>query len=78
MWYYLKLHLKVCDGRSLSVCRLLHQQMEQSLSDAQCRLSVKMNELQAAHKQIENLEIRIGERLLHPPTQPPAPEPLPP
>lgn len=48
--------------------------MEQSLSDAQRRLSVKMNELQAAHKQIENLEIRIGERLLHTP----APEPLPP
>lgn len=45
--------------------------MEQSLSDAQHRLSVKMNELQAAHKQIENLEIRMGERPLHTPLPPP-------
>lgn len=35
--------------------------MEQSLSDTQHRLSVKMNELHAAHGQIEKLEDRIGE-----------------
>lgn len=34
--------------------------MEQSLSDTQHRLSVKMNELHAAHQQIEKLEERIG------------------
>lgn len=48
-------------GPSLSVCRLLQEQMEQSLSDTQHRLSVKMNELHAAHGQIEKLEDRIGE-----------------
>lgn len=48
----------------LSVCRLLHEQMEKSLTDAQRRLSVKMNELQAAHEQIESLEVRMGECLL--------------
>lgn len=37
--------------------------MEQSLSDTQHRLSVKMNELRAAHEQIEKLEERIGEYL---------------
>ncbi|XP_051233304.1 centrosomal protein of 135 kDa isoform X1 [Dicentrarchus labrax] len=41
--------------------RLLQEQMEQSLSDTQHRLSVKMNELHAAHVQIEKLEERIGE-----------------
>lgn len=35
--------------------------MEQSLSDTQHRLSVKSNELHAAHEQIEKLEDRIGE-----------------
>lgn len=45
--------------------------MEQSLSDAQRQLSVKMTELQAAHEQIENLEIRIGEDLLRTPPCPP-------
>lgn len=39
--------------------------MEKSLSDAQRRLSVKMNELQVAHEQIESLEVRMGECLLH-------------
>ncbi|XP_041790980.1 centrosomal protein of 135 kDa isoform X2 [Chelmon rostratus] len=39
--------------------RLLQEQMEQSLSDTQHRLSVKMNELHAAHEQIEKLEERI-------------------
>ncbi|XP_034036384.1 centrosomal protein of 135 kDa isoform X2 [Thalassophryne amazonica] len=39
--------------------RLLQEQMEQSLSDTQHRLSVKMNELHAAHQQIEKLEERI-------------------
>lgn len=38
--------------------------MEQSLSDTQHRLSVKMSELHAAHGQIEKLEERIGEYLL--------------
>lgn len=37
--------------------------MEQSLSDTQHRLSVKSNELHAAHEQIEKLEDRIGEFL---------------
>ncbi|XP_045899417.1 centrosomal protein of 135 kDa isoform X1 [Micropterus dolomieu] len=41
--------------------RLLQEQMEQSLSDTQHRLSVKMNELRAAHEQIEKLEERIRE-----------------
>ncbi|KAG7458398.1 hypothetical protein JOB18_016435 [Solea senegalensis] len=41
--------------------RLLQEQMEQSLSDTQHRLSVKMNELHDAHQQIEKLEERIGE-----------------
>lgn len=44
-----------------SFCRLLHDQMEKSLSDAQRRLSVKMKELQAAREQIESLEVRMGE-----------------
>lgn len=48
-----------------SFCRLLHDQMEKSLSDAQRRLSVKMKELQAAREQIESLEVRMGECLLH-------------
>ncbi|KAM3875853.1 centrosomal protein of 135 kDa [Diretmus argenteus] len=41
--------------------RLLQEQMEQSLCDTQHRLSVKTNELHAAHQQIEKLEERIGE-----------------
>ncbi|XP_029905764.1 centrosomal protein of 135 kDa isoform X2 [Myripristis murdjan] len=41
--------------------RLLQEQMEQTLCDTQHRLSVKMNELSAAHEQIEKLEERIGE-----------------
>ncbi|KAI3369003.1 hypothetical protein L3Q82_025978, partial [Scortum barcoo] len=45
--------------------RMLHEQMEQSLSDTQHRLSVKMNELRAAHEQIEKLEEKIGELSQH-------------
>ncbi|CAN9500674.1 unnamed protein product [Ophioblennius macclurei] len=45
--------------------RLLQEQMERSLSDTQHRLSVKMNELHAAHTQIERLEERIGEMSQH-------------
>uniref|UniRef100_A0A671TXR5 Centrosomal protein 135 n=1 Tax=Sparus aurata TaxID=8175 RepID=A0A671TXR5_SPAAU len=45
--------------------RLLQEQMEQSLSDTQHRLSVKMSELHAAHEQIEKLEERIGELSQH-------------
>ncbi|CAK6956095.1 LOW QUALITY PROTEIN: centrosomal protein of 135 kDa [Scomber scombrus] len=41
--------------------RLLQEQMEQSLSDTQHRLSVKMNELLTAHEEIDKLEERIGE-----------------
>ncbi|XP_075943475.1 centrosomal protein of 135 kDa [Anarhichas minor] len=41
--------------------RLLQEQMEQSLSDTQHRLSVKMNELHAAHQHIQELEETIGE-----------------
>ncbi|XP_069006775.1 centrosomal protein of 135 kDa [Embiotoca jacksoni] len=44
-----------------SALRLLQEQMEQSLSDTQHRLSVKMNELHAARGQIEKLEEIIGE-----------------
>jgi len=40
--------------------RLLQEQMEQSLSDVQHRLSVKTNELQAAHQQIDKLEEKIS------------------
>uniref|UniRef100_A0A3Q3EZ06 Centrosomal protein 135 n=1 Tax=Kryptolebias marmoratus TaxID=37003 RepID=A0A3Q3EZ06_KRYMA len=41
--------------------RLLQEQMEQTVSDTQHRLSVKMNELHAAHQQIEKLEERLGD-----------------
>ncbi|KAF6733117.1 Centrosomal protein of 135 kDa [Oryzias melastigma] len=41
--------------------RLLQEQMEQSLSDAQHRLSVKTMELQKAHQQIGEFEERLGE-----------------
>ncbi|XP_043985251.1 centrosomal protein of 135 kDa [Gambusia affinis] len=41
--------------------RLLQEQMEQSLSDIQRRLSVKINELHVAHEQIEELQERLGE-----------------
>uniref|UniRef100_A0A3Q0SYU5 Centrosomal protein 135 n=1 Tax=Amphilophus citrinellus TaxID=61819 RepID=A0A3Q0SYU5_AMPCI len=41
--------------------RLLQEQMEKSLSDTQHRLSVKMNELHAAHVQIDKLEEKMGE-----------------
>uniref|UniRef100_A0A3B5LLC3 Centrosomal protein 135 n=1 Tax=Xiphophorus couchianus TaxID=32473 RepID=A0A3B5LLC3_9TELE len=41
--------------------RLLQEQMEQSLSDVQRRLSVKINELHVAHEQIEELQERLGE-----------------
>nr|XP_020459149.1 centrosomal protein of 135 kDa isoform X2 [Monopterus albus] len=43
-----------------STLRLLQAQMEQSLSDTQHRLSVKMNELHASHEQIKKLEDKIG------------------
>ncbi|XP_062308598.1 centrosomal protein of 135 kDa isoform X1 [Osmerus eperlanus] len=49
--------------------RLLQEQMEQSLFDAQHRLLVKTNELQAAHHQIEKLEEKIGEMDLRGSTQ---------
>ncbi|XP_056620365.1 centrosomal protein of 135 kDa isoform X2 [Triplophysa dalaica] len=45
--------------------RLLQEQMEQSLSDVQHRLSVKTNELQAAHQQIDKLEEKIAEFSRH-------------
>ncbi|KAG7488859.1 hypothetical protein MATL_G00038960 [Megalops atlanticus] len=44
-----------------STLRLLQEQVEQSLSDCQHRLSVKTDELHAAHVQIQKLEERIGE-----------------
>lgn len=44
-----------------SALRMLQEQMEQSLSDTQRRLSVKMNELHVAHDKIEKLEERLGE-----------------
>ncbi|XP_051581184.1 centrosomal protein of 135 kDa [Myxocyprinus asiaticus] len=48
-----------------SALRLLQEQMEQSLSDVQHRLSVKTNELQAAHQQIDKLEEKIGDLSRH-------------
>ncbi|XP_054910083.1 centrosomal protein of 135 kDa isoform X2 [Poeciliopsis prolifica] len=45
--------------------RLLQEQMEQSLSDVQRRLSVKINELHVAHEQIEELQERLGEMSQH-------------
>ncbi|KAG1964386.1 centrosomal protein of 135 kDa isoform X1 [Pimephales promelas] len=48
-----------------SALRLLQEQMEQSLSDVQHRLSVKTNELQAAHQQIDKLEEKITELSRH-------------
>ncbi|KAF7690133.1 hypothetical protein HF521_011937 [Silurus meridionalis] len=44
-----------------SALRLLQEQMENSLSDVQHRLSVKASELQAAHQQLDKLEERITE-----------------
>ncbi|XP_036377259.1 centrosomal protein of 135 kDa isoform X3 [Megalops cyprinoides] len=44
-----------------SALRLLQEQVEQSLSDCQHRLSVKTDELHAAHAQIQKLEEQIGE-----------------
>uniref|UniRef100_A0A3B3Z0Y9 Centrosomal protein 135 n=1 Tax=Poecilia mexicana TaxID=48701 RepID=A0A3B3Z0Y9_9TELE len=40
--------------------RLVQEQMEQSLSDIQRRLSVKINELHLAHEQIGELQERLG------------------
>ncbi|XP_056115870.1 centrosomal protein of 135 kDa [Rhinichthys klamathensis goyatoka] len=48
-----------------SALRLLQEQMEQSLSDVQHRLSVKTNELQAAHQQIDKLEEKITDLSRH-------------
>uniref|UniRef100_A0A672RF43 Centrosomal protein of 135 kDa n=1 Tax=Sinocyclocheilus grahami TaxID=75366 RepID=A0A672RF43_SINGR len=45
--------------------RLLQEQMEQSLSDVQHRLSVKTNELRAAHQQIDKLEEKIADLSIH-------------
>ena len=48
-------------ANSRSMFRLLQEQMEQSLFDTQHRLSVKTNELHAAHQQMEKLVEKIGE-----------------
>ncbi|TNM87525.1 hypothetical protein fugu_005746 [Takifugu bimaculatus] len=45
--------------------RILKEQMEQALSDTQHRLSVKTNELHAAHETINKLEDRLGELSQH-------------
>lgn len=50
----------ICLCVFVCVFRLLQEQMEQSLSDVQHRLSLKINELQAAHQQIDKLEEKIG------------------
>lgn len=55
--------LDLCLSVSVCVFRLLQEQMENSLSDIQHRLSVKANELQAAHQQIEKLEDKISRSL---------------
>uniref|UniRef100_A0A8C7PGX7 Centrosomal protein of 135 kDa n=1 Tax=Oncorhynchus mykiss TaxID=8022 RepID=A0A8C7PGX7_ONCMY len=52
-----------------SALRLLQEQMEQSLFDTQHRLSVKTNELHAAHQQMEKLEEKIAELSRHGSTQ---------
>ncbi|KAK7889598.1 hypothetical protein WMY93_025158 [Mugilogobius chulae] len=44
-----------------SALRLLQEQMERSLSDTQHRLTVKMNELQAAREQIDQMDQRMVE-----------------
>lgn len=51
---------RICFCVFVCVFRLLQEQMEQSLSDVQHRLSVKTSELQAAHQQIDKLEEKIG------------------
>ncbi|XP_048833259.1 centrosomal protein of 135 kDa isoform X2 [Brienomyrus brachyistius] len=43
--------------------RLLQEQMEQTLSDSQQRLSLKKNELMVAHHKIRTLEEKIGEQV---------------
>ncbi|KAL1253641.1 hypothetical protein QQF64_015870 [Cirrhinus molitorella] len=48
-----------------SALRLLQEQMEQSLSDIQHRLSVKTNELHAAHQQIDRLEEKVADLSRH-------------
>uniref|UniRef100_A0A8C9WFT2 Centrosomal protein 135 n=1 Tax=Scleropages formosus TaxID=113540 RepID=A0A8C9WFT2_SCLFO len=50
-------------GCSPVSCRLLQEQMEQSLSDCQHQVSVKKNELLAAQQQIEKQEKKIELRL---------------
>lgn len=45
----------------VSARRILKEQMEQALSDAQHRLSAKNNELHAARETIHALEERIGD-----------------
>uniref|UniRef100_A0A673B0P6 Centrosomal protein 135 n=1 Tax=Sphaeramia orbicularis TaxID=375764 RepID=A0A673B0P6_9TELE len=57
----LKQLVRMADVFFMFVYRLLQEQMEQSLSDTQHRLSVKMNELHAAHEQIDKLEQRMDE-----------------
>ncbi|XP_051731471.1 centrosomal protein of 135 kDa isoform X3 [Ctenopharyngodon idella] len=49
----------------IGALRLLQEQMEQSLSDVQHRLSVKTSELQAAHQQIDKLEEKIADLSRH-------------
>ncbi|KAJ8397534.1 hypothetical protein AAFF_G00438100 [Aldrovandia affinis] len=45
----------------INALRLLQEQMEQSVSEYQHQISVKTDQLHAAHSQIEKLEDRIGE-----------------
>lgn len=53
---------EACHHRAeLSSLRLLKDQIEHSLSDAQHRLSVKVNELQKAQEQIQKLEEKIDD-----------------
>uniref|UniRef100_A0A8B9RA43 Centrosomal protein 135 n=1 Tax=Astyanax mexicanus TaxID=7994 RepID=A0A8B9RA43_ASTMX len=48
-----------------SALRLLQEQMEKSLAEIQHRLSVKTNEIQVAHQQIDKLEEKITELSRH-------------
>uniref|UniRef100_A0A673VZK0 Centrosomal protein 135 n=1 Tax=Salmo trutta TaxID=8032 RepID=A0A673VZK0_SALTR len=57
------------ESSALRYCLSVSEQMEQSLFDTQHRLSVKTNELHAAHQQMEKLEEKIAELSRHGSTQ---------
>lgn len=48
--------------QSVLYLRSLQEQMEQTLSDSQQRLSLKKNELLVAHHKMKTLEEKVGEK----------------